>query len=392
MTKPPRTVRRLSYLAVAQVPGERAHSMQIAETCAALARHLDELELIVPRLGAQRGSSDVLPGVRLVRLLAPNFLPLGRWAPAWLMRILFDVQSSAFARLALARALVRALVRRRFDVYYTRSPFVAVAFAFMFGFRAVLELHVPPAGPMRRALLRLCRLFGCRFVAISDALRRRVAALLCVEPDEIGVAHDGYDPALFSKLPDRAETRRRLGLADETFAICYLGSAATLGAAKGVRFIAEAFRRAALPDATLLLAGIEQGEDALAGPDIRCLGRIPHEKIAALLAACDCAVVSFPENADYARAMSPLKLFEYLAAGLPIIAPDFPNLREVLDESCALLVPLTDAAALAAAMTRLRTDAALRSRLAAGAAERASAYTWDARAERLLAFLRLPAA
>jgi glycosyltransferase involved in cell wall biosynthesis len=242
---------------------------------------------------------------------------------------------------------------------------------------------------MRRALLRLCRLFRCRFVAISDALRRRVAALLCVEPDEIGVAHDGYDPALFSKLPDRAETRRRLGLADETFAICYVGSAATLGAEKGVRFIAEAFRRAALPDATLLLAGIEQQEDA---PGVRCLGRIPHEKIAALLTACDGAVVSFPENVDYARAMSPLKLFEYLAAGLPVIAPDLPNLREVLDESCALFVPLTEAAALTGAMTRLRTDAALRARLAAGAAERAPAHTWDARAERLLAFLRLPPA
>lgn len=388
MTKPARTVRRLSYLAVAQVPGERAHSMQIAETCAALARRLDEVELIVPRLGARRGPRHALPGVRLVRVPAPNFLPLGRWAPAWLMRILFDVQSSMFARLALARALFR----RRFDVYYTRSPFVAVAFAFMFGSRAVLELHVPPAGSMRRVLLRLCRLFGCRFVAISDALRRRVAALLRIDPDEIGVAHDGYDPALFSKLPDRAETRRRLELADETFAICYVGSAATLGAAKGVRFIAEAFRRAALPDATLLLAGINQGEDALAGPDIRCLGRIPHEKIAALLTACDGAVVSFPEDLAYARAMSPLKLFEYLAAGMPIIAPDLPNLREVLDESCALFVPLGNADALAAAMKSLRSDAALHSRLAAAAAKRASAYTWDARAERLLAFLRLPPA
>ncbi len=388
MTKRARTVRRLSYLAVAHIPGERAHSIQIAATCAALARRLDEVELVVPRLGARRPPPNTPPGARLVRILAPNFLPLGRWAPAWLMRILFDVQSSAFAQLALARALVR----RPFDVYYTRSPFVAVAFAFAFGSRAVLELHVPPAGAMRRALLHLCRLFGCRFVAISDALHRRLARLLRIKPDEIGVAHDGYDPALFSELPDRADMRRRLGLADETFAICYLGSAATLGAAKGVRLIAEAFRRAALPNAALLLAGIEQGEGARAGADVRCLGRVPHDDVPALLAACDGAVVSFPEDPAYARAMSPLKLFEYLAAGLPIIAPDLPNLREVLDESCALFVPLGNADALAAAMTRLRSDAALRSRLAAAAANRASAHTWHARAERVLAFLRLPPA
>ena len=77
-----------------------------------------------------------------------------------------------------------------------------------------------------------------------------------------------------------------------------------------------------------------------------------------------------------------------MAAGLPILAPDLPNLREVLDESCALFVPLTDVAALAEGMRRLRSDAALRSCLGAGAAERALDYTWDTRAERLLRFLR----
>jgi len=384
MTARARQVRRVSYVTVAKVPGERAHSIQIAKTCEALARRLDEVELVVPRLGARAAHVPPPRGVRLVRLLAPNFLPLGRWWPGWLMRLLFDVQSIAFARLAL----VRALVRRRSDAYYTRSPFVAFVFSFIFGSRVVLELHVPPASAARRLLLRICRLFGCRCVAISDALRQQVAKVLRVTADEIGVAHDGYDPALFTSLPDRGETRKRLGLADDAFVMCYVGSAETLGGAKGVHLIAEAFRQASVPGAVLLLVGVEADASVSQAAGVRCLGRVSPGQVAAVLGVCDCALMSFPDEPGYARAMSPLKLLEYLAAGLPIIAPDLLNLREVLDESCALFTPLGDAAALAECMRRLGSDAALRARLAASSAERAPAYTWDARAERLIAFLR----
>jgi len=376
-------VRRLSYLAVAKVPGERAHSIQIARTCEALARRLDEVELVVPRLGTSRLDDTGLRHVRLVRLAAPNFLPLGRWAPAWLMSFLFNVQSVTFALLALGRALLR----RRFEVYYTRSPFVALALALAHGRRTALELHLPPRSAMRRALMRVCRLSRCRFVAISDALRRETAAALEIRRDEIGVAHDGYDPAAFSTAADRGATRRKLGLSEKTFVMCYVGTVATLGAAKGVRFIADAFRQAALPEATLLLAGIGPGEFAPHVEGVHCLGRMSQGDVAAVLMASDGAIMSFPEDPAYARAMSPLKLFEYLAAGLPILAPNLPNLREVLDESCAFFVPLSDPAALADAMRRLRSDAPLRSKLAAASAGRAPRYTWDARAERLLRFL-----
>ena len=54
-------VRGLSYLAVAHVPGTRAHSIQIAKTCEALARRLDEVELVLPRFIGGPGDSP-LPG------------------------------------------------------------------------------------------------------------------------------------------------------------------------------------------------------------------------------------------------------------------------------------------------------------------------------------------
>jgi glycosyltransferase involved in cell wall biosynthesis len=84
------------------------------------------------------------------------------------------------------------------------------------------------------------------------------------------------------------------------------------------------------------------------------------------------------------RFTSPLKLFEYMAAGRAIVASDLPALREVLTDGVnALLVPAGDADALAGAIARLIADDSLADRLGQAAFDAALDYTWDRRAERL---------
>jgi glycosyltransferase involved in cell wall biosynthesis len=79
-----------------------------------------------------------------------------------------------------------------------------------------------------------------------------------------------------------------------------------------------------------------------------------------------------------------LKLFEYLAAGRPIVASDLPALREILrDRENAWLVPADDPAALASALDAVARDRALAVRLAKTAFDEAAEYSWDRRAERI---------
>jgi glycosyltransferase involved in cell wall biosynthesis len=84
----------------------------------------------------------------------------------------------------------------------------------------------------------------------------------------------------------------------------------------------------------------------------------------------------------------PMKLFSYLAAARPIVAPDTADVRELLrHEDNALLVASGDATNTAAAIRRIVTEPALAARLAESARVTAEGLTWDARAEKIERFL-----
>ena len=121
---------------------------------------------------------------------------------------------------------------------------------------------------------------------------------------------------------------------------------------------------------------------------VQLVGFLPHVEVADQLAGASVAVVPLPDNPMARYFTSPLKLFEYMAAGLPIVASDLPALREVLrtDEN-ALLVPPDDPGALADAIGRLLADPALAERLRRRAHADVQDRTWAARAADMLSFL-----
>jgi glycosyltransferase involved in cell wall biosynthesis len=127
--------------------------------------------------------------------------------------------------------------------------------------------------------------------------------------------------------------------------------------------------------------------------NVRVDGFQPPARVPLYLAAGDLGVVpNRSKPAISARYTSPLKVFEALAAGLPLVASDLPSLREILThEGDALLVAPDDEAALAAGIARLAGDADLRARLADAGRARTAEHTWDARARRILAWMEAAA-
>lgn len=291
---------------------------------------------------------------------------------------------------ALRRLGALDLVYERYSLWSRAG----MAFALAHGIPSVLEVNAPlideqarhrslvhrgAAETVARAVLN----DAGTVVAVSDPVATWAAARVVARPGAVQVVPNGVDT-------DRIRPARRASQA-AGFTVGFVG---TLKPWHGVETLVHAFAAgvATTPADRLLLVG--DGPEAARlyalahrlgiGDNLEMTGAVDHTQVAGHLQRMDVAVAPYPESPD--AYFSPLKLYEYLAAGLPIVASAVGQATDVLDDGAnALLVPPGDIPTLAARLARLRDDAALRARL--GNAARRTAvqrHTWDAAVRRIL--------
>jgi glycosyltransferase involved in cell wall biosynthesis len=206
------------------------------------------------------------------------------------------------------------------------------------------------------------------------------------DPDRVRMIPNGVDPDRFANAVPRP-----LSFAAGSFVVAFCG---LFYRWHGVGTLAEAFvrLRGEHPEARLLLIG--QGEqEALvrsilddAGVLADCLlpGIVAREEVPGYLAAADVVVSPHADLRNFIG--SPIKIFEYMASGTPIVASRLAQLSEILtDEETALLVPPEDPIALASALERLMADPNLGRRLGTAAQREAQAqHSWGARLDAIL--------
>jgi len=204
-------------------------------------------------------------------------------------------------------------------------------------------------------------------VTVTDAIRRQYVAAGLVDPDRVAALPGGADTERYHPRPRDASTHARLGGQPDRPLI---GMIAGLRVMKGHAIVVEAARhlaaRGVRPRFVFIGRGPTEGgvreaiERAGLGSQFTFAGFV--DDLPAALAALD-VVLYTPLDSD---GMSRV-IFEYLAAGRPLIAARVGVVPEVLtDGEHAALVPAGDAAALAAALERLAGDAATASRLGEG--------------------------
>lgn len=202
---------------------------------------------------------------------------------------------------------------------------------------------------------------------------------------EWGADTDLFHPGARGPLP----FSRRAG---ETLAVFAGAFRSWHGAIHLVEAI-RALRARGRTDVTALLIGdgpeLERVRRAAEGVEgIAFTGAVPHEQVAACLAAADIGVAPFDVAAHAPLALdfywSPLKVFEYMASGLPVVAPDIPRLRRIVTNGReALLYEASKPSSLAEALERL-TDGTLRSSLGAAARERVvREFSWSVHCRKL---------
>jgi glycosyltransferase involved in cell wall biosynthesis len=189
----------------------------------------------------------------------------------------------------------------------------------------------------------------------------------------------GLSPVAYRLSPD---TRARLGLATDAFVIGFAGS---LKLWHGTDVLLDAFAgmKDHVPGARLLIVGEGPHGDALRtraaglgiGRDVIFTGKVSYDTMPELLAAMDVGVAPYVHLPDFY--FSPLKLYEYMASGLAVVASDAGDIAALVrDGQTGLVCPPSDVAALCSALLRLAHDASLRAQLGAAARREAERHTW----------------
>ncbi|MCY4062436.1 MAG: glycosyltransferase family 4 protein [Chloroflexi bacterium] len=393
---------KLLYISLMRLPTEKAHGLQIMQNCEAFADAGCDVTLWVARRW----------NTREMRRIADPYAYYGVRANFKVRRIpcidifpLFPADSAgarvAFYILQLSYALVSLLLLlvTRADIYYGRDEFIlSLAMRLKAKRSLVYEVHQFPASGRGAALQHHVVANVGSIIAITPLLQADLIRLRSADPARVIVAHDGIRRARFDPLPDQASARQQIGWRQEAFIIGYVGRLHTLGLDKGVGTLVEAV--AGIEGAYLALVG---GPDdmadalrkrwlALGAPPDRFLyaGHVSPVEVPRYLSAFDVCAMPHPPSAQFSHYTSPLKLFEYMAAGRAVVASDLPAWSDVVEDGeTALLLPPDDVSAWSDAISRLHHDGDLRARLGNSARKQAlEHHTWDVRAAHILAHIQ----
>jgi glycosyltransferase involved in cell wall biosynthesis len=386
---------RILYLADIRFPLERANGIQSMETCHALARRTHAVHMIV-RPDTERPARDPYAFYGLPRLdrLSIERAPVS--GPALTRRLgylafsLGRTMGAARADVVLTRDLSVASSLLRIPAAL-RPPVVYESHGYAPDVAAALPALVATAtAPGQRKLRRLATRESLvwhgadGYVTITRGLAEDLEGRFGARP-RLAIVPDGV------RLEQRPCPRPAAGVPSAERPIAaYAGH---LYAWKGVDVLLEAL--AGLPEADGLIVGGHEREPDLArvkaladrlgiAARVTFTGLVEPTKVPGLLSRASVLVLPNPASAISSRFTSPLKLFEYMAAGRPIVASDLPAMREVLTPDVhAVLVPPGSARALSAGIRRVLSDPAFGARIAEASATAVTDYTWDRRGERL---------
>ena len=359
-------------IAGSTIPSDTANSLQVMKACQALAQLGHQVTLLVP--GSRRRSVD----------LAAHYGLRTAFPIEWL--------SSSSRRLFTWEAVRRGRALQA-DLIYTWFPQSAV-FGLLRRMPVVFEIHIQPAGRFGPAWHRAFAVLPGR-KRLASITRALVTILerdfqVHLRAEQVVIAPNGVDLERFASLPDPVTARRQTGLREAPTVMCtghlYDGRGADLFLALA-RF---------LPQAQFVWVGgraddIAHWKQRAQSDNVTFTGFILNSDLPMYQAAADILLMPYSRSimgssgtADSGSVASPMKMFEYMAAGRAVVSADLPVIREVLNDRNAVFCPPDDVDAWRSALESLLDDARQRSALGEEAKRDVQGYTWLARAEKIL--------
>ncbi|MDP8257486.1 MAG: glycosyltransferase [Candidatus Alcyoniella australis] len=380
-----RLPQRPMYLTAGNFPSIAANTIQVAKMSAAYSKLLPNLSCVAlcgmparifqepPDLQQMYGLSGPLDVRYLPLLPFQRTYTFNREyrPPKWFYNL-----AARYARSAGA------------DLVFTRKPETAIV-AVRLGLPTILETHIhwEQIAHLHKYRELFCQPQLLAIVVVVDVLKQGFIEAGIAE-DRLIVEPDAADLELYRKPLSKSEARSELGLDADDFLCVYTGH---LYRDRGIELIIEVAKR--LAHVRFLIVGgwdedvrhyrnLSQRQGVT---NVRFSGFVDNGRIPIYQFAADALLMQYSAGTHHAERCSPIKLFEYLAAGRPIIATDLPVLTKVLhDRQNALLVESDSVDSLVDAIELLRNDSGLAQRLADCGCRSSTQYGWQQRAARIL--------
>lgn len=376
----------VAYIAPAVLPSRAANGVHVALQCEGLVRAGADVTLYAKRAMHDEQS-------------LPAALGTAYGIDASAMRLVtYFSESTQADTLRIALLACRRLARQQPDVVLSRNLYAAYWLGVIKQRPLLFETHQLETG-FRKHLQRAIML-GSRVttVVISAALTHYLTEHHGVAPRRVLVEHDAAREGIVMRARDQRRDALIAAfpeLAGSWALACgYFGH---LFPGRGIEII-EAVA-AARPRILFAVFGgndsdVRARRAADAPANLRYLGFVPHPTARYAMGLFDALLMPYQPSVsigvawhDTARWMSPMKMFEYLATGVPIVSSDLPVLREVLQhERNALLAAPADPVAWLAAIDRLVDAPEVAQRLGIAArGDYLEGANWTQRARRLIA-------
>ena len=267
------------------------------------------------------------------------------------------------------------------DLVYGRDEWVLWLLSLCSSTRIVWESHEAKFPFFARALIERTK----KCIVLSEGVRD--AYMNHGVPHKyLHVAHDAVDDRFFEPHISRTGARKALGITSELPVVLYAGE---FDAWKGISTLFDAAQNQTT-FSVVVIGG--KGEEVLRYqrlyPTLQFLGRRPYRELHRHLQAADVLVIpNTAKNETSASFTSPLKLFAYMTARVPIVASRIPSITNVIGEGETFFFSPDDPVDLERAIKAALSDPNVAREKAERAYEKSSAYTWRKRARVILNFI-----
>ncbi len=281
------------------------------------------------------------------------------------------------------------LLLKKYDIFYSREWIAGI-----FWEKAVLEIH---SLPEKATILHKKYWQKAKAIIVLTSFIKNNLIENGIPEDKILIAPDGVDIEKFKVQSSKLKTREKLNLPQDKKIVLYTGHLYEWKGADVLLDTAKFFLNELL---FVFVGGAEKDvknfkQKAEALNNVLIVGHQPHQEIPLWLKAAD--VLVLPNSAKEKISQfytSPLKLFEYMASGIPIVASDLPSIREILNDPSvdsgqgnAILIEPDNPQSLADGIMKILKNLDFSDKISRQAYSDVQNYTWEKRADRIINFI-----